>query len=262
MQILQWLFKVAHERRGQNTQDQEDESKDIVFSCKPGRSKSKKFKLKSFVFPCNGDVARACFYSTIYLSRVKSSHRGQQQHWAQSMKMKKEDIGRGFVVGPKSNSGTPAGNSLVLSPSATAGKNEQCNTNEKKEKLKGDKTKTMSRMKELLRWAAATRSEKLSGNFIGRKVLQFRNREALKSAAANGDQFSYESPKISFRWDVDSCTTTSSALSAISVTSSLRNDQSCNIVSMNSTPIHGLNRCSSRRGNWITTDSEFVVLEL
>ncbi|XP_039032580.1 uncharacterized protein LOC120167714 [Hibiscus syriacus] len=170
--------------------------------------------------------------------------------------MKKEDIARGFVVSPMSDSGTRA-------LSSSAGKNDRCNTDEKKERLKGDKTKTMSRMKELLRWAAATKSEKLSGKFIGRKVLQFRNREAPKGVvAANDDQFSYESPKISFRWDVDSCTTTSSAFSGMSMTSSSRNDRSCNIVSMNSTPMNGLNRCSSRRGNWITTDSEFVVLEL
>ncbi|MBA0769741.1 hypothetical protein Gotri_018441, partial [Gossypium trilobum] len=236
--------------------DQEEKSKDIVFS-KHRRSKSKKFNkyFKPIVFPCNRDVARACFYSTIYLSRVRSSsHRGQQQHWAQSMKMKKkQDIATGFGVSPKSDSGTRTGDKVVLPLSEPPAENDQCNTIEKKEKVKGDKTKTMSRMKELLRWAAAKKPEKLGGKFIGRK---FRSREAMKGVSGDHDQLSNESPKISFRWDVQSSSTTSSAYSGIIVTSSLRNDETCNILSLNSTPMHGLNRCCSRRGNWITTDSE------
>ncbi|XVF32237.1 hypothetical protein REPUB_Repub17cG0064200 [Reevesia pubescens] len=259
-QILQWFFKVAHEQGGQNketTKDQEDTPKDIILSSHRRSSKSKKFK--PFIFLCNKDAPKACFYSTIYLSRVRSSHR-RQQHMNQSMKMKKEDIAKGLVVVNKSDSATHAGNKIlplsVAALSSSSSTDDKYSSNEKKDKLiKADKTKTMSRMKELLRWAAAAKSEK-GGKFIGRKVLQFRNRGALK-AVPDDDQLSNESPKISFRWDVESCsTTTSSAFSGISVTSSLRNDQTCNIVSLNSTPIHGLNRCSSRRGNWITTDSE------
>ncbi|WRX10920.1 hypothetical protein QQP08_003407 [Theobroma cacao] len=262
-QILQWLFKVAHEQGGQNTtspsnkktaEDQEGKPREIILS-KHRRSKSKKFK--PFIFLCNRDAAKACFYSTIYLRRTGSSHR--RQHCAQPMKMKKEDIARGLVVGHKSDLATHAGNKVLplidAALSSSTDKNDQCSTSGKKEKHKGDKTKAMSRMKELLRWAAAAKSER--GKSIGRKVLHFRNRGALKSVP-DDDQLSNDSPKISFRWDVESCSTTSSAFSGISATSSLKKDQTCNMVSLNSTPIHavGLNRCSGRRGNWITTDSE------
>ena len=89
------------------------------------------------------------------------------------MKMKKEDIARGLVVSRKSDSATQAGNKVLplseVASSSSTSTNDQCITNEKKDKLKGDKTKTMSRMKELLRWAAAAKSEK-GGKFIGRKV--------------------------------------------------------------------------------------------
>jgi len=47
--------------------------------------------------------------------------------------------------------------------------NEKCSTLEKKDKVKGDKAKAISRMKELLRWAASAKSEK-AGKYIGRKV--------------------------------------------------------------------------------------------
>ncbi|XVF21413.1 hypothetical protein REPUB_Repub12eG0088400 [Reevesia pubescens] len=204
MQILQWLFKVAHEQGGKNKEATKDQgkAKDIVLS-KHRRSKSKKFK--PFIFLCNKDVAQSCFYSTIY------SHR--RQHWEQSMKMKKEDNARGLVVAHNSDSANHAGNKVLplseaaLSSSKTT-KNDQCSTNEKKDKLKGDKTKTMSRMKELLRWAAAAK---------GRKVLQFRNRGALKAVPDTDQLSNIDSPKISFRWDVESCSTTCSAFSGISL---------------------------------------------
>ncbi|KAJ4728520.1 Protein LAZY 1 like [Melia azedarach] len=104
--------------------------------------------------------------------------------------------------------------------------NEQCSSSSRLDKdnkklVKGDpnyKTRTMSRMKELLRWASAAKSEK-GGKFLGRKVLHFRNRGTLKSVP-DDDQLSIESPKISFRWDVESCSTTSSAYSGISMASS------------------------------------------
>lgn len=181
------------------------------------------------------------------------------------MKMKKEDIARGLGISPKVDSAANHGGNKVLPISETTlstsstNSNDQCVSSEKKDRLKGEKTKALSRMKELLRWAAAAKSEK-GGKYISRKVLQFRNRGTLK-AVPDDDQLSNDSPKISFRWDVESCSTTSS-YSAISIASSSKHDQILNMPSSNSTPIQQGVRSKSRKGNWITTDSEFVVLEL
>ena len=125
---------------------------------------------ESYAISFRRDRARACFYHTLNLRRLGSSHRRQ------SMKMKKEDIARGLGIGHKGDAAAHVGNKVLpisdttLSSSTNA--NDQCGTPEKKERIKGEKSKPISRMKELLRWAAATRSEK-GGKFIGRKVYFF-----------------------------------------------------------------------------------------
>jgi len=171
------------------------------------------------------------------------------------MKMTKENIARGLGIGQKADSSTSVGNKVLpindSALSTSTNVKDERDVVEKKDKPKGDKTKTVSRMKELLRWAAAAKSDK-GAKYLRQKVLYFRNRTTLKSVP-DDDQLSNDSPKISFRWEVESCSTSSSAISAATVASLLKNDQ---------THVPHNDQSSSRRGNWITTDSEFVVLEL
>ena len=113
-----------------------------------------------FEFLCRKDVAKACFYSTLDLKRF-NSYNIRPQHCTRSRKMKQEETTAHAV-----NKVLPVSDTTL---SSSARKNEKCCTLEKKEKVRGDKAKAMSRMKELLRWAAAAKSDK-AGKFIGRKV--------------------------------------------------------------------------------------------
>ncbi|XP_060970650.1 uncharacterized protein LOC115714599 isoform X2 [Cannabis sativa] len=147
--------------------------------------------------------------------------------------------------------------------------NDTKNDSNEKKVDTNTKSKTISRMKELLRWASNAKSDK-GAKFMGRKVLLFRNKGALK-AVPDDDELSLESPKISFRWDLESCsTTTSSTYSTISMaTNSLKNDPNLSMMKLSLTSTsndievyNSDHHCIPKKGNWITTDSEFVVLEL
>ncbi|KAM7501558.1 hypothetical protein LguiB_000462 [Lonicera macranthoides] len=81
------------------------------------------------------------------------------------MKMKKEDITRGLDIGSKADSAAHVGNNKVLpindvALSSSGSGNDRIGAMGKWEKLRGDKIKTILRMKELLRLAAAAKAEK------------------------------------------------------------------------------------------------------
>uniref|UniRef100_A0A5B6YUU5 Uncharacterized protein n=1 Tax=Davidia involucrata TaxID=16924 RepID=A0A5B6YUU5_DAVIN len=278
MQVLQWLFKGAQEQpretspgnstnKKETASDQKAKSKDIVLlnnhrvNQRLKREEESKLGCKNlypFIILRRKDIEKTCFSSTLSLKRLGSFHR--RQHYIHPMKMKKEDIAGGVLgINHKADSAEvlPISDTAL---SSSANVNDECGTVEKKDEPKGDKTRTISKMKELLRWAASAKSKK-RGKYISPKVLHLRNRATLK-AVSDDDQLRYDSPKISFRWDVERCSTSSSAYSAISMASSSKNDQTVNMPSLISTPIHDRDQCTSRTGNWITTDSEFVVLEL
>lgn len=125
--------------------------------------------LKIFTFLYRKDIPKACFYRTLNLKRIGFNRR----HLVYSMKMKKEGSPREDSTAHVGNKVLPITDQAPLSSSAE--RNDQCDTTtETKDQVKGDKKKPISRMKELLRWAASAKTEK-GGKFNGRKVNFFFN---------------------------------------------------------------------------------------
>jgi hypothetical protein len=107
--------------------------------------------LKIFSYLYRKDIPKACFFRTLNLKRISS------------MKMKKEEeSSRAEATVNKTDSTSHGGNKVLpitheAPLSTSAGKKDQC-----------DKKKPISRMKELLKWAAKTEK---GGKFYGKKVM-------------------------------------------------------------------------------------------
>ncbi|EOA32599.1 hypothetical protein CARUB_v10015892mg, partial [Capsella rubella] len=134
---------------------------------------------------------------------------------------------------------------------------EKQETNEEKAKSEPSKGKaTLLRMKELIKWAAAAKSDKAAKFFTPKIMMELRNRKKLKMmrSEVNDEESrkrlsSVSTNNISLRWESsESCTTHSSSSDQISIVSS-----PAILVSLGHTPLY---QCRSKKGNWITTDSE------
>lgn len=98
--------------------------------------------------------------------------------------MTKEDIVKGLGISNNKGRDAPVnylGNTKVLPliDVALSSRHQYVNDEKRDEKAKSDKTNTLSKMKELIRWAAAAKSEK-GGRYITRKVNQNTNISSIR----------------------------------------------------------------------------------
>ncbi|MED6208331.1 hypothetical protein PIB30_044022 [Stylosanthes scabra] len=247
MQILYWLSKGAPEQERNNnlvslhTIDQDAEGKEIKRTNRIAWRKlcfCNNYYLKLFTFIYRKDIPKACFYRTLNLRTLRNSvSMGPTHH-----KTKKEEETYKVVGNGNNNKVLPITEAptTTLSSSSPEKKNGKCcviddETNSKHQiSNNGDKKKPISKMKELLRWAAFAKTEK-GGKFNARnKVSKFQKHGTPKEVADGKDHVS----------NISSFAKNGQTQIADPTTTSIDDDP----VKASS---HHL---ANRSGNWITTD--------
>ncbi|KAK4441524.1 hypothetical protein Salat_0487300 [Sesamum alatum] len=256
--MLHWLSKKPHEHPKKVAKDGNVHKSNNSCNSVGGDTRRRRLKgVQECKLSCEDvcllrflqrrDLSRAFFYRTLNLKGMRIK-RDNEIHGGLCLSDKAADSAG--AASPEGCKVLPVTDSNSSSSSSGNGKDQRPT-----ELGKNGKKKGICRVKELLRWGAAAKGEK---NSVARKVLHFKNTTGLKEVVVE-DQFIDDSPKISFgAWNVERCSTTNcSAYSAISKSSTVQIDISRSIS------LHvQSDQYAGRIENWITTDSEFVVLEL
>ncbi|KAJ3693907.1 hypothetical protein LUZ60_009387 [Juncus effusus] len=149
------------------------------------------------------------------------------------------------------------------------------------QKIKGrtsEKRRGVARMRELIKWAAAASKSSRVGS-KARKLLQNRNNDVTRDGS---EARSSNSSKINYIWEVGSCSSASSVYSnrtnqmlimnlsnlsqclsipALSTQNLSEKSKKSDFDNLSKTARPSSDECV-RNMQWITTDSDFVVLEL
>lgn len=95
--------------------------------------------------------------------------------------------------------------------------------------------------------------------------MKLKNGSASKPTT-DDDQINEESPKISFRWEIEGCSTTTATTTTTIYTtvlrapSMLKDDRMLCADTLSSVvDLQGGDQCDAGIGNWITTDSECMT---
>ncbi|KAJ8639085.1 hypothetical protein MRB53_015779 [Persea americana] len=244
MQIIQWLFKLGHEQATETA----PASKRMLKLEEEQETKCGQLEFERDEIVCEEPFkivftrtnSRSCFYSTLNLKVLRNFFG----------KTKCVSIVKEECMDNKAELAHVGSKLLPIHDTARSSSLDAY-----KSDVQLNRKRAVSRMKELIRWAAATKSEK--GANKRWKVLYFRNKGALKDPY----DIMSSSSKTSFSWDMgSSCTAAFCPLQlahSCADHQTVLKDSKQQVESIwKETSIIPKTEGSERGGNWITTDSD------